>query len=49
LQEPARRGRVFLGDQDPARQDSDLALEHAHVLVEDQVGDRGTIQERRDR
>src|SRR5579862_2488509 len=49
LQETARRGRVLLGDQDPARQNSDRALEHAHVLVEDQMRDGGTIQQGRDR
>jgi hypothetical protein len=47
FQEAACRGRVLLSDQDPARQNSDRAFEHAHVLVEDQMGDRSAIQERR--
>ena len=47
-EQTAGRGNLLLGDQDAARQDSQRSFEHAHVLVEDQVPNVGSLQERLD-
>ena len=46
--QPARRLDMLLGDEQPARQDSERTLEYAHVLIENDMGNVGAIQQRGD-
>ena len=42
-------GHVIVIDHDPARQDAELTLDHAHVVVEHLVADAGAITQGADR
>ena len=48
FEQTSRRLDLFLSDQDAARQDPEGPLEHAHVLIEDEMRNVGTLQERLD-
>ena len=37
--------QALLGDQQPALQNPDRTLQHAHVLVEQQVGNAGAVEQ----
>src|SRR6516162_3064181 len=48
FEQTSRRLELFLSDQDATRQDPEGPLEHAHVLIEDEMRDVGALQERLD-
>ena len=45
----ARLDVIVLVDENPPRQNAERALDHAHVLVENQMMDVGAIEQRADR
>jgi len=48
FEQASRRLDLFLRDQDATRQDPEGPLEHAHVLIEDEMWNVGALQERLD-
>ena len=48
FEQTSSRRDVFLTHQDATGQDSEGPLEHAHVLIEDEMGNVGALQERLD-
>ena len=48
VEQPAGSSHMIVGDENPARQDADRAFQHAHVLVEQDMRDLCSIEQRLD-
>ena len=46
LEQSARRRKILFLDQHAARQDAERAFEHAHILIEHEMRNGGTFEQR---